>query len=226
MKKLLSFLTAGVLCGSLLAALPVSAAETATRKVGDVSGDGVSDSDDGVFIVLYYIACMKGTEAELVATWKKNDPNIEISPEIADINNDGSIDQFDAVAIQYYYAYSIINEDNADYIPTIDAYYEVHGVPKAYPLGDVTGDGKVDLNDSTALQKYYALSLIYDDPDDITGCIKTTFGYKATRYSFYHNVADINKDKQVDMDDVILIQKYYALSILGEAPDSITDLCK
>ena len=105
MKKLLSFLTAGVLCGSLLAALPVSAAETATRKTGDITGDGIVDLDDCCIILQYYAnAILKQGDAFL----SKYPSTFDFSLEIADINKDGVIDTSDAILIQKFFTKDII----------------------------------------------------------------------------------------------------------------------
>ena len=105
MKKLLSFLTAGVLCGSLLAVLPVSAAETATRKVGDLSGDGIVDSDDASLIAGYYANSILKQGDSFVSKYPST---FDFSLEIADINKDGVIDNDDAVYILKFYAKDLL----------------------------------------------------------------------------------------------------------------------
>ncbi len=105
MKKILSLFAACALCGSMLAALPVSAEET-TRKTGDVNGDGFVDSDDAVFISNYYAKSILNLEEDYVS---KLPAKFDLSLEIADVNKDGVIDNNDTLRVLRFYAYSILD---------------------------------------------------------------------------------------------------------------------
>ncbi len=105
MKKLLSLLAACALCGSMLAALPVSAEET-TRKTGDIDGDGVVDSNDSVWAMKYYAKYILHEEDVLGLA----NPNLDFSLAVADVNKDGLIDTDDAYYMAKYFARSILGE--------------------------------------------------------------------------------------------------------------------
>lgn len=114
MKKMISLLAACALCGSLLAALPVSAEETATRKTGDIDGDGYINTDDACCIMRYYAHSILNTESEFLEAYKTSGKaaigcTLDFSLEIADINKDGVIDTDDAVLIQKFFAKNIID---------------------------------------------------------------------------------------------------------------------
>ena len=120
MKKMISLLAACALCGSLLAALPVSAEETATRKTGDIDGDGIITSNDAAEVMRYYAHSILKQEE----TYVNNQAiTFDFSLEIADINKDGVIDNDDAIYILKFFAKDILG-DAPDTIEEMMAAYK------------------------------------------------------------------------------------------------------
>ncbi len=73
-------------------------------KLGDISMNGVVDTDDAVIAMKYYAKTLIGDTLPLTDAQKQ----------AADVNEDGMIDTSDAVYIMRYYAKSILGEANWD----------------------------------------------------------------------------------------------------------------
>ena len=81
---------------------------------------------------------------------------------------------------------------------TLYAKWKLNEEEGTFPLGDVDGDGKVDIFDASSIQKSIAGTSGYPDYS------------KMDKSDPRFKVADVDKDGKVDIFDASLIQKYIA----------------
>ena len=151
------------------------------RLLGDVSGDGKIDMEDAVTIV-NHVNKIEGYADRKDFYWDN-----------ADVNHDGKIDLADADRIKKFF-----NRE----IPSVD--YEAPSEPSI--LGDVNGDGVVDVvNDEVLLNMYL-------DGEDIGN------------QPIHLNVADVNEDGVINKDDVQAIDNIFHGRPIDWKPDPVPPL--
>ena len=151
------------------------------RLLGDVNGDGKIDMEDAVTI-LHHVNKIEGYADRKDFYWDN-----------ADVNHDGKIDLADADRIKKFF-----NRE----IPSID--YEAPSEPSI--LGDVNGDGVVDVvNDEVLLNMYL-------DGEDIGN------------QPIHLNVADVNEDGVINKDDVQAIDNIFHGRPIDWKPDPVPPL--
>ena len=74
-------------------------------------------------------------------------------------------------------------------------------------IGDVTHDNVIDIRDATLIQKVLA-KIVNINPDDVWVSIANDFD-RGKRYKF-KGIYDMNRDMQIDVDDVTALQKSIA----------------
>ena len=88
--------------------------------------------------------------------------------------------------------YAMINLEDAEYVAILfGIYVKLGGEPDDYMPGDITGDGKVNIDDVTALQRYLA---------EFAGINKTRV----------EKCGDVNRDGKINIDDVTFMQRFLA----------------
>ena len=88
--------------------------------------------------------------------------------------------------------YAMINLEDAEYVAILfGIYVKLGGEPDDYMLGDITGDGKVSIEDATALQRYLA---------EFDGIDKTRV----------EKCGDVNRDGKINIEDVTFMQRFLA----------------
>ena len=88
--------------------------------------------------------------------------------------------------------YAMINLEDAEYVAILfGIYVKLGGEPDDYMLGDITGDGKVSIEDATALQRYLA---------EFDGIDKTRV----------EKCGDVNRNGKINIEDVTFMQRFLA----------------
>lgn len=88
--------------------------------------------------------------------------------------------------------YAMINAEDTEYKAILfGIYVKLGGEPDDYMPGDITGDGKVSIEDATALQRYLA---------EFDGIDKTRV----------EKCADVNRDGKINIEDVTFMQRFLA----------------
>ena len=88
--------------------------------------------------------------------------------------------------------YAMINLEDAEYVAILfGVYVKLGGESDDYMLGDITGDGKVSIEDATALQRYLA---------EFDGIDKTRV----------EKCGDVNRDGKINIEDVTFMQRFLA----------------
>ena len=88
--------------------------------------------------------------------------------------------------------YAMINLEDAEYVAILfGIYVKLGGEPDDYMPGDITGDGKVSIEDATALQRYLA---------EFDGIDKTRV----------EKCGDVNRDGKINIEDVTFMQRFLA----------------
>ncbi len=88
--------------------------------------------------------------------------------------------------------YAMINLEDAEYVAILfGIYVKLEGEPDDYMPGDITGDGKVSIEDATALQRYLA---------EFDGIDKTRV----------EKCGDVNRDGKINIEDVTFMQRFLA----------------
>ena len=86
----------------------------------------------------------------------------------------------------------MINLEDAEYVAILfGIYVKLGGEPDDYMPGDITDDGKVNIDDVTALQRYLA---------EFAGIDKTRV----------EKCGDVNRDGKINIDDVTFMQRFLA----------------
>lgn len=140
--------------------------------------------------------------ANVRATDLTNDPGVELTYYVGDINQDGKIDNKDLELLNNYLAdknkhplttyqqkLADINQDgkvDGDDLACLREFVE----PTKYYIGDIDNDGAITNKDLTLLQKYVA------NPST------------SSLTDFQKRLCDINQDGKVDATDVTLLQNY------------------
>ncbi|MBQ8514120.1 MAG: hypothetical protein IJ496_01830 [Ruminococcus sp.] len=160
MMKMKAFLVVSAVLLASLPVLNVSAADsTSTYQIGDVDMDGYITGHDTAMVSRYVHDDTYALDEGALA--------------LADVNEDGTVDQSDA-----------------------DLLYET----QEYPLGDVTMDGSIQLNDGT---------------DVLTHCMKQNAGVESELTEVQMNLADVDLDGEVTGLDGTTISRMYALDENG-----------
>ena len=88
--------------------------------------------------------------------------------------------------------YAMINLEDAEYVAILfGIYVKLGGESDDYMPGDITGDGKVSIEDATALQRYLA---------EFDGIDKTRV----------EKCGDVNRDGKINIEDVTFMQRFLA----------------
>ena len=88
--------------------------------------------------------------------------------------------------------YAMINLEDAEYVAILfGTYVKLGGESDDYMPGDITGDGKVSIEDATALQRYLA---------EFDGIDKTRV----------EKCGDVNRDGKINIEDVTFMQRFLA----------------
>lgn len=191
-KKLLAMLTGCVMSVSMLAGMPVSAAEYAQ---GDVDMDG-------------YIT---GHDAAMVSRYLNVDSNLfsEEQLALADMNEDGVVDQTDA---------DLIHENQVYYLGNISG----EG-PKSYnPFPDVNIRITVELQGAFAALLYFAeenigktITVTEADPQ-MLGCraVVDSLSESDTINQLAYNLIDCDGDNKVTLDDAVVLMRAYLVDVV------------
>lgn len=179
MKKKIGMMTALVLTCSAMSVPAVLAEDVSSETIlGDFNNDGVVNREDAFLMFAYF-------EKQGISAFDEQEPGDDTFLKRADLNRDGVVDCTDSI-----YMVALTRDDTETM------------------LGDLDGDGKVNIDDAIKELSYYAYHSVGLD---------YAFSEDAAENERLFYLADVNFDGNLDITDALYIMKYYACMAAGGA---------
>ena len=226
LKKLFAFLSAGVLCccalGGTAFAEETEPVDLSQYQMGDINMDGVIDINDAQLALNVYkmmIAHADPVQEGMLTEEQLALGNVDGIESI--INGKAApVDRYDAYFILRYYtetlSHSISGITVDQFVAKKKEGWEDRRIvdPEQYELGDMTMDGKIDLDDAQLALEVYTCQLAHGDPVQ-KGLV--------TKLQLSLGNVDENVEKcygtemPVDLNDAQFILEYYTETLAGKA---------